>query len=146
MLKSTSDAVIEKLRAVLENNFLQSCPDERSNSPKVSDDKKFRDIGEPQIEHLSRSIVSKCQISGLDYVIFVKGSGPHAIDYGYEEGKPPKEVLVSRKCAEAVLRGAQVNDLCGNYVCIHSFCFFWGVEGGGSYFSQEYPWIINISY
>ncbi|KAM1131402.1 hypothetical protein EV1_045582 [Malus domestica] len=45
----------------------------------------------------------------MDYVLFVKGSGPHAIDYGCAaDGKPPKEVLVSRKCAEAVLRDAQV--------------------------------------
>ncbi|XWS30914.1 hypothetical protein CRYUN_Cryun23aG0032200 [Craigia yunnanensis] len=38
----------------------------------------------------------------------MQGSGPHTIDYGYAPEKPPKEVLVSRKCAEAVLRGAQV--------------------------------------
>ncbi|KAM1010637.1 hypothetical protein ACFX2C_046091 [Malus domestica] len=45
----------------------------------------------------------------MDYVLFVKGSGPHAIDYGCAaDRKPPKEVLVSRKCAEAVLRDAQV--------------------------------------
>lgn len=108
LLKSSSDAVIEKLRAVLEDNIFQSYPNERSNSPKGSDDKRFLEIGEPQIKNHSKSIISKCQIPGLDYVIFVKGSGPHAIDYGYEEDKPPKEVLVSRKCAEAVLRGAQV--------------------------------------
>lgn len=138
MLKSTSDAVIEKLRAVLENNYLQSGPDERSNSPKGSDDKKYLDIGEPQVKHLSKSIVSKCQVPGLDYVIFVKGSGPHAIDYGYEEGKPPKEVLVSRKCAEAVLRGAQVNELCGK-LWMYTFIYF-----GGNYFSLVYPWIINF--
>ncbi|KAL0797436.1 hypothetical protein Bca101_052610 [Brassica carinata] len=33
---------------------------------------------------------------------------PHRIDYGPGPENPPKEVLVSRKCAEAVLRGAQV--------------------------------------
>ncbi|GMY19176.1 putative methyltransferase NSUN6 isoform X5, partial [Fagus crenata] len=32
------------------------------------------------------------------------GSGPHIIHYD----RPPKEIIVSRKCAEAVLRGAQV--------------------------------------
>ncbi|KAK9041180.1 hypothetical protein V6N11_016294 [Hibiscus sabdariffa] len=57
---------------------------------------------------LQHETISKCQIPGLEYVVFVKGSGPHAIDYGYLPDKPPKEVLVSRKCAEAVLRGAQV--------------------------------------
>lgn len=51
---------------------------------------------------------SKCRIPGLDYVVFVWGSGPHRIDYGVA---PPKEVIVSRKCAEAVLRGAQVSTL-----------------------------------
>ncbi|KAL0307235.1 UNVERIFIED_CONTAM: rRNA (cytosine-C(5))-methyltransferase NOP2C, partial [Sesamum radiatum] len=52
--------------------------------------------------------ISKCKIPSLDYVVFVKGSGPHTIDYGYKKDKPPKEVIVSRKCAEAVLRGAHV--------------------------------------
>lgn len=52
--------------------------------------------------------ISRCQIPGLDYVVFVQGSGPHNINYGFAHDKPPKEVLVSRKCAEAVLRGAQV--------------------------------------
>ncbi|XP_050135294.1 rRNA (cytosine-C(5))-methyltransferase NOP2C isoform X3 [Malus sylvestris] len=75
-LKSTPDAAIEKLRAVLKE--------------------KGADI-------------SKCDVEGMDYVLFVRGSGPHAIDYGCAaDGKLPKEVLVSRKCAEAVLRGAQV--------------------------------------
>jgi hypothetical protein len=41
----------------------------------------------------------------IDYVVFVWGSGPHRVDYG---NVAPKEVIVSRKCAEAVLRGAQV--------------------------------------
>ncbi|KAK3019915.1 hypothetical protein RJ639_003142 [Escallonia herrerae] len=51
--------------------------------------------------------ISKCQLPGLDYVVFVRGSGPHSIDYKHTEDKPLKEVIVSRKCAEAVLRGAQ---------------------------------------
>lgn len=53
---------------------------------------------------------SKCCIPGLDYVVFGWGSGPHCIEYGNEA---PKEVIVSRKCAEAVLRGAQVGVHCG---------------------------------
>lgn len=57
------------------------------------------------------ALISKCGIPGLDYVVFVKGFGPHTIDYGYAPHKPPKEVVVSRKCAEAVLRGAQVGIL-----------------------------------
>ncbi|KAL8147570.1 hypothetical protein AgCh_005043 [Apium graveolens] len=52
--------------------------------------------------------ISKCQLPGLDYVLFVRGSGPHAISYEFTQDRPLKEVLVSRKCAEAVLRGAQV--------------------------------------
>lgn len=57
---------------------------------------------------LQNGTISKSQIPGLEYVVFVKGSGPHSIDYDYAPDKPPKEVIVSRKCAEAVLRGAQV--------------------------------------
>ncbi|KAF5779779.1 hypothetical protein HanRHA438_Chr12g0574891 [Helianthus annuus] len=53
------------------------------------------------------SPVFKCPIPGLDYVVFVKGSGPHDIQYHYQQDRPPNEVIVSRKCAEAVLRGAQ---------------------------------------
>lgn len=85
-LKSTPDAVIQKLREILKQNGAS---------------------------------ISKCDIAGLEYLIFVKGSGPHSIDYGCTvDGnvKPPKELLVSRKCAEAVLRGAEVSSflfLCG---------------------------------
>ncbi|KAJ0491045.1 putative tyrosine--tRNA ligase [Helianthus annuus] len=53
------------------------------------------------------SLVFKCPIPGLDYVVFVKGSGPHDIQYHYQQDRPPNEVIVSRKCAEAVLRGAR---------------------------------------
>lgn len=45
------------------------------------------------------SLISKCLVNAL---------GAHTVNYKYEENKPPKEVIVSRKCAEAVLRGAQV--------------------------------------
>lgn len=67
--------------------------------------------------NLQNGPISKCQIPGLEYVVFVKGSGPHAIDYGYMPDKPPKEVLVSRKCAEAVLRGAQVQRASSLLMC-----------------------------
>lgn len=80
-LKSTPDAVIQKLRDILRQNGAS---------------------------------ISKCDIAGLEYLVFVKGSGPHSIDYGCTvDGnvKPPKELLVSRKCAEAVLRGAEVSSL-----------------------------------
>ncbi|KAF5791239.1 hypothetical protein HanRHA438_Chr09g0404151 [Helianthus annuus] len=57
---------------------------------------------------IQTSPVFKCPIPGLDYVVFVKGYKPHDIQYHYQQDIPPKEVIVSRKCAEAVLRGAQV--------------------------------------
>lgn len=46
----------------------------------------------------------------LDNVVMVKGKGPCSIDYTTVrgEGGVLKEVVVSRKCAEAVLRGAHV--------------------------------------
>ncbi|CAI9304128.1 unnamed protein product [Lactuca saligna] len=69
-------------------------------------DKRLQDtIKNGDIESLS---VLKSQIPGLDYVVFVKGSGPHDIQYDYQQDRPPKEIIVICKCAEAVLRGAQV--------------------------------------
>ncbi|KAL2645336.1 hypothetical protein R1flu_012923 [Riccia fluitans] len=44
----------------------------------------------------------------LKDVIMVRGRGPCEVDCGVEPDKPVKEVVVSRKCAEAVLRGANV--------------------------------------
>ncbi|KAF8046581.1 hypothetical protein N665_3606s0008 [Sinapis alba] len=85
-VKTTSDAVIEKLTKIL---------NESEGSLKL-------------VQSDGSCSVSKCRIPGLEYVVFVHGSGPHRIDYGSELDSPPKEVLVSRKCAEAVLRGAQV--------------------------------------
>ncbi|KAF2620807.1 hypothetical protein F2Q68_00038409 [Brassica cretica] len=86
-VKTTSEAVIEKLTKILNDSEdgLKLLQSDGSSSP-----------------------ISKCQIPGLEYVVFVHGSGPHRIEYGYGLEGPPKEVLVSRKCAEAVLRGAQV--------------------------------------
>ncbi|KAM3395047.1 rRNA (cytosine-C(5))-methyltransferase NOP2C isoform X1 [Capsicum galapagoense] len=93
-LKSTSDTVIEKLLEIFKergmcNVAVQEC---------IGSSESLKAI----------KCISKCQYPGLDYVVFIKGSGPHAIHYGDNEGKPLKEVIVSRKCAEAVLRGAQV--------------------------------------
>ncbi|KAL3633669.1 rRNA (cytosine-C(5))-methyltransferase nop2c [Castilleja foliolosa] len=85
-LRTTSDTVIEKLSSILHE---KGWP----NDPDVS---------------VKNCFISKCEIPNLGYVVFVRGSGPHTIDYGYEEENPPKEVIVSRKCAEAVLRGAHV--------------------------------------
>lgn len=46
----------------------------------------------------------------LDNVVMVKGRGPCSINYeaARGEGGVLREVVVSRKCAEAVLRGAHV--------------------------------------
>lgn len=49
-----------------------------------------------------------CKLPGMEYVIVVRGSGPFKIGYDAGSGKALKEVIVSRKCAEAVLRGAEV--------------------------------------
>ncbi|KAL1202093.1 rRNA (cytosine-C(5))-methyltransferase NOP2C [Cardamine amara subsp. amara] len=81
-VKTTTDSVIEKLTKILNDSEL--------------------------VQSDGSSPISKCEIPGLDYVVFVNGSGPHRIEYGFSLDNPPKEVLVSRKCAEAVLRGAQV--------------------------------------
>ncbi|CAK9156186.1 unnamed protein product [Ilex paraguariensis] len=135
-LKSTSDAVIEKLLAALKETGLQNtCHNicinkidvnvmsvvgqkpkntvEESNFFRNLDDWSeaqldFSENADPLKESSESDFISKCQLHGLDYVLFVKGSGPHAIEYEYKEDRPPKEVIVSRKCAEAVLRGAQV--------------------------------------
>ncbi|PPD68624.1 hypothetical protein GOBAR_DD34497 [Gossypium barbadense] len=79
-LKSTSDDVIEKLQEIMRKSGSQN----DVVGINLKENKPSNDID-------------------LDM-----GSGPHEIDYGYLPDKPPKEVLVSRKCAEAVLRGAQV--------------------------------------
>lgn len=93
-LKSTSDAVVQKISARLQEIGL----------PRATDDQNF---GDSNVESMAGQ-VSKCPVPGLDYVVFIKGSGPHNIDYGPAGGKTLKEIIVSRKCAEAVLRGAQV--------------------------------------
>lgn len=85
-VKTTSDAVIEKLTKILNDS----------------------EEGLKLVQPDGSSPIAKCQIPGLDYVVLVNGSGPHRIEYDSGLENPPKEVLVSRKCAEAVLRGAQV--------------------------------------
>lgn len=79
------------------------------NCNKVVSGRSEEDVASTTKESLPNGTISKSQIPGLEYVVFVRGSGPHTIDYGYAPGRPPKEVIVSRKCAEAVLRGAQVH-------------------------------------
>ncbi|XP_042976683.1 rRNA (cytosine-C(5))-methyltransferase NOP2C isoform X4 [Carya illinoinensis] len=126
-LQSTSDAVIQKLAAIMNdtghdntNDNISKCdanvdadtglePEcclKETDVPQNLND--WSKVAEALKEDIQTCPVSKCQIPGLDYVVFVKGSGPHMIDYGHTHDRPSKEVIVSRKCAEAVLRGAQV--------------------------------------
>ncbi|XP_058195404.1 rRNA (cytosine-C(5))-methyltransferase NOP2C isoform X2 [Rhododendron vialii] len=122
-LKSTSDAIIEKLSSALPGIRQQSGTDGTNQSDTHAEYLIGPDHKESYIPPTSYDLkkaylavsesgqnyhVSKCQLPGLDYVVFVKGSGPHTVNYGYAQDRPPKEVIVSRKCAEAVLRGAQV--------------------------------------
>jgi hypothetical protein len=58
--------------------------------------------------HDQSSLIQKCPYAGLENVLFVQGSGPHVLHYNNQPDQSVKEVIVSRKCAESVLRGAQV--------------------------------------
>lgn len=146
-LKSSPDAVIEKLLAILkekeadygtenvnvsQNHFgdnsitdmkhMNFCTE--SNESQILDGSGKADAGPVDDftnmikQSFQKGTISNCQFPGLDYVLFVRGSGPHKIDYDYVDGKPPKEVIVSRKCAEAVLRGAQVSCLYLPFCCL----------------------------
>ncbi|CAM8989121.1 unnamed protein product [Rhodiola kirilowii] len=96
-LKSTSDDVIEKLEELIYER--------RTNLS----DELVQDVRDPICEKLQSGMISKCQVAGLDNVLIFGGSGPHSIEYSAcPRDGPIKEVIVSRKCAEAVLRGAQV--------------------------------------
>ncbi|KAI9114705.1 hypothetical protein K1719_014403 [Acacia pycnantha] len=118
-LRSTSDDVIEKLQAVMNKSGSENDLDSKRCSSEANNIRDLEFSGNIPLEQTEDKAnplkacfqpapVSKCQIPGLDYVVFVQGSGPHNINYDYAHDRPPKEVLVSRKCAEAVLRGAQV--------------------------------------
>ncbi|KAH7533713.1 hypothetical protein FEM48_Zijuj04G0160600 [Ziziphus jujuba var. spinosa] len=70
-------------------------------NPQV-EDYFVRAYGPDHISRISQALtssqsISKCQFQGIPQ------------NYGYADGIPPKEVIVSRKCAEAVLRGAQLS-------------------------------------
>ncbi|KAJ9563516.1 hypothetical protein OSB04_008676 [Centaurea solstitialis] len=119
-LRTTTDTVIEKILEIQRDMRLNETPQNLHTNDDVESLTSHKDNGVcnggpavkiPENGHSSRietSPVIKCPIPGLDYVVFAKGSGPHGIQYDYQQDRPPKEILVSRKCAEAVLRGAQV--------------------------------------
>ncbi|XP_078431098.1 NOL1/NOP2/sun family protein isoform X2 [Wolffia australiana] len=95
-LRSSGDDIIEKLRSV--SNEMNDI-DQAAGS---MEDQTELPVSRKQLE------VEKCQFPELGYVIFVRGTGPHSIQYNDSSIQPLKEIIVSRKCAEAVLRGAQV--------------------------------------
>lgn len=118
-LTTTTETVIEKIIDIQREKRLQDTL--KNLNTNDDDDDTAVEISENRNDTTSEtSPVFKCQIPGLDYVVFVKGSGPHDIQYDYQEDRPPKEIIVSRKCAEAVLRGAQVSS---NFTYSISFYF-----------------------
>ncbi|XP_072992243.1 rRNA (cytosine-C(5))-methyltransferase NOP2C isoform X1 [Typha latifolia] len=120
-LKSSSDAVRKKLMDILEGNDISDVfdhmeirksaesedhqvmgPGRMSNAIGTSCD------GDTPIGVRESYHICKCQYPGLENVLFVRGSGPHMLCFDDQSGQSLKEVIVSRKCAEAVLRGAQI--------------------------------------
>ncbi|KAG2578362.1 rRNA (cytosine-C(5))-methyltransferase NOP2C-like isoform X4 [Panicum virgatum] len=94
-LKSSTDAVMHKLMdLVCENGLCDGI-----NGMEI--------VGGDQ-PHEKSSLVQKCPSADLENVLFVQGSGPHVLNYNSQPDQSVKEVIVSRKCAESVLRGAQV--------------------------------------
>lgn len=108
-LKSSTDAVMHKLMNLVDQNGLCG----GINGLEIGQ----QNGGEQA--HEGNSVVHKCPYSGLDNVLFVQGSGPHALHYNSQPDQSIKEVIVSRKCAESVLRGAQVCFLM--FVCLCAF-------------------------
>ncbi|KAG8087165.1 hypothetical protein GUJ93_ZPchr0010g9490 [Zizania palustris] len=97
-LKSSTDAVMQKLINLVDQNGICGGINCLEIGQQKGGDKTHEGI----------SLVHKCPYPGLDNVIFVQGSGPHVLDYESQPEQSVKEVIVSRKCAESVLRGAQV--------------------------------------
>lgn len=124
-LRSSSDEVINKLLAILEgkqllsltscmhieghNTIAEAYPLKQGSFHQTLDGsgKQFANTQTSTCESQDPYIY-KCPYPGLDSVVFVKGSGPHKFHCGDQSAQPVKEIIVSRKCAEAVLRGAQV--------------------------------------
>ncbi|KAK8450995.1 hypothetical protein SEVIR_6G135800v4 [Setaria viridis] len=97
-LKSSTDTVMQKLMDLVCENG-------------VSDGINGLEIVEQNggdQSHERSSLIQKCPYAGLENVLFVQGSGPHVLHYNSQPDQSVKEIIVSRKCAESVLRGAQV--------------------------------------
>lgn len=97
-LKSSTDAVMHKLMDLISKNELSA----------VINGLEVVELNGGEQQHERGSLVHKCPYAGLENVLFVQGSGPHVLHYGSQPDQAVKEVVVSRKCAESVLRGAQV--------------------------------------
>ncbi|XP_066352073.1 rRNA (cytosine-C(5))-methyltransferase NOP2C-like [Miscanthus floridulus] len=97
-LKSSTDAVMHKLMDLICENELSA----------VINGLEVVELNGGEQQHERCSLVHKCPYAGLENVLFVQGSGPHVLHYGSQPDQAVKEVVVSRKCAESVLRGAQV--------------------------------------
>ncbi|XP_028102474.1 uncharacterized protein LOC114301712 [Camellia sinensis] len=110
-LKSTSDAVIEKSSESLQETGQQSAIDDMNQS----DANAGYIMGQEHKFFVKESNTSPCD-SNQAALAVSESSGPHNISYAHAQDKPLKEIIVSCKCAEAVLRGAQVCGDCGIYV------------------------------
>ncbi|KAK8937141.1 hypothetical protein KSP39_PZI012379 [Platanthera zijinensis] len=128
ILKCTTDTIMEKLkRLIVEEGIVDDLDhmsleetayegdenNEGLGKEKLNGFLKISPKGTPEDEEKSMEMLTgpsicKCPFSGLENVLFVKGSGPHSIQYRRQPNESIKEVIVSRKCAEAVLRGAQI--------------------------------------
>ncbi|CAL4998292.1 unnamed protein product [Urochloa decumbens] len=97
-LKSSIDAVMHKLMDLVCEKGLS----EGINGLEIIE-QNARDQS-----HERSSLIQKCPYAGLENVLFVQGSGPHVLQYNSQPDQSVKEIVVSRKCAESVLRGAQV--------------------------------------
>ncbi|AQK50028.1 NOL1/NOP2/sun family protein [Zea mays] len=97
-LKSSTDAVMHKLLDLVCKNELSA----------VINGLEVVELNGGDQSQEGCSLVHKCPYAGLENVLFVQGSGPHVLHYGSQPDQAVKEVVVSRKCAESVLRGAQV--------------------------------------
>lgn len=100
-LHTTSEEAISTVKTLLQSQFNQqtSSASFRSGDSSQRDDTCQKDSVEGTLcsEHVD-----------MPGVILVQGSGPHKVNYEEEGMEKMKEVVVSRKCAEAVLRGAHI--------------------------------------
>lgn len=113
-LQTTTEEVIKQLshyvlqQQVGNNQILMSSDADAGHSTGASDRNCVTST--PELENGLDNCGVCFQHDVLDNVVMVKGRGPCSINYeaARGEGGVLREVVVSRKCAEAVLRGAHV--------------------------------------